>query len=267
MEFENRTPEIVFDFTLRQALAAQLSQSPFRMIVPEERIHETLRVMGRSADERMNHDVALEVCRRQSVKAMLTGSISLLGRLYVVSLDATNCQTGEAIVRRQSEAQTKEEVRRVLGRMASRMRSELGESLASIQRFDAPIEQTTASLEALRAYALGQRQRANGNEVQSIAFFQRAIELDSNFASAYNSLSNVYSNLGEAERAKEFVKLAFERSGHVSERERRYITYQYHDIVTGDQSRAIQTLDVWKQSFPARIPAVEQPGVHPQLSG
>src|SRR5262249_1645809 len=131
------------------------------------------------------------------------------------------------------------------------MRSALGESLASIQRFDAPIEQTTTpSLEALRAYTMGQRQRATGNEIQSIAFFQRAIELDPNFASAYNSLSNTYSNLGEAERAKEYAKLAFERRDHVSERERLYITYQYYDVVTGDQPHAIQTLEVWKQSFP-----------------
>ena len=141
--------------------------------------------------------------------------------------------------------------------MASKMRGELGESLASIQRFDAPVEQTTTpSLDALRAYAFGQRQRARGNEIESIAFFQRAIELDPNFASAYNSLSNTYSNLGEAERAKEYAKLAFERRNHVSERERLYIDYQYHDVVTGNQPNAIQTLELWKQLFPREFQPV-----------
>jgi tetratricopeptide (TPR) repeat protein len=256
-EFANRTGESVFDFTLRQALAAQLSQSPFLSIVPDERIRETLRIMGRSSDDRLSHDIALEVCRRQSVKAMLTGSISAIGRVYVLALDATNCQTGEAIAREQRQVDTKEGVLRAIGRMASRIRNALGESLASIQRFDAPIEQTTTpSLEALRAYALGQRQRAMGNEIQSIAFFLRAIELDTNFASAYNSLSNIYSNLGEAARAKEFAKLAFERRDHVSERERLYITYQYYDVVAGDQARVIETLEVWKQSFPREFQPV-----------
>src|SRR5262249_48203348 len=150
---------------------------------------------------------ALEVCRRQSVKAMLTGSIVQLGRLYVLSLDATNCQTGEAIAREQAQVETKEQVLKAIGRMAPKIRGALGESLSSIERFDAPIELTTTpSLEALRAYALGQRQRAMGNETQSVAFFLQAIELDPNFASAYNTLSNIYSNLGETERAKEFAR-------------------------------------------------------------
>ena len=256
-DFANHTGDPVFEFTLRQALTAQLSQSPFLTFVPEERVRETLRIMGRSANDRLVHDVALEVCRRQGVKAMLTGSISGLGRIYVLSLDAVNCQTGEAITRQQAQTASKERVLQAIGKMASRMRGALGESLASIQRFDAPIEQTTTpSLEALRSYALGQRQRAMGNEIQSIGFFQRAIELDPDFASAYNSLSNIYSNLGEAGRAIEFAKLAFERRSRVSERERLYITYQYYDVVTGDLSRAIQTLEIWKQSFPREFQPV-----------
>jgi tetratricopeptide (TPR) repeat protein len=131
------------------------------------------------------------------------------------------------------------------------MRRALGESLASIQRFDAPLEQTTTpSLDALRVYTLGQHQRAKGNEIQAISFFQRAIELDPNFASAYTSLSNIYSNLGEAERAASYAKLAFEHRERVSEREHLYITYQYYDVVTGNQAGVIPTLELWKQSFP-----------------
>ena len=237
--------------TLREALAAQFSQSPFLSVLQDDRARETLRIMGRSADERLTDDLALEVCRRQSVKAMITGSISAIGSMYSLSLDATNCQTGGSIAREQSQVNGKERVLPAVGKMASKIRRALGESLDSIQRFDAPVEQiTTPSLEALRAYTLGQRQRAQGNEIQSLSFFQRAIELDPSFASAYTSLSNTYSNLGETERAQQYAKLAFEHRERVSERERLYITYQYHDVVTGDQSGIISTLELWKQSFP-----------------
>jgi eukaryotic-like serine/threonine-protein kinase len=249
--FENRSGEPVFDFTLRQGLAAQLSQSPFLNVVPDERVRETLRLMGRTPDDRLAHDTALEVCRRQGVKAMLEGSIASLGSVYVLALEATNCQTGEAIAREQAEARGKEQVLAVLGRMASRLRGTLGESLASIQRFDVPIEQiTTPSLEALHAYTFGQRARARGEEIESIAFFQRAVELDPKFAAAYTILSTVYSNLGETEPADQYARLAYEQRDQVSERERLSITYQYHYQVTGDQPRATEALEVWKQSFP-----------------
>jgi len=249
--FENRSGDPVFDFTLRQGLATQLGQSPFLNIVPDERVRETLRLMGRASDDRLSHEIALEVCRRQGVKAMLEGSIASLGGAYVVAIDATNCQTGEAISRDQAEVKGKERVLGTLGRMASRMRRTLGESLASIQRFDAPLDQiTTPSLEALHAYTLGQRARAREGEIESIPFFQRAAELDPKFASAYASLSTVYSNLGEAEPARRYARLAYERRDQVSERERLSITYQYYSEVTGDQSRAAETLEVWKQSFP-----------------
>jgi eukaryotic-like serine/threonine-protein kinase len=249
--FENRSGEPVFDLTLRQGLAAQLSQSPFLNIVPDERVRDTLRLMGRAPEDRLGHDVALEACRRQGVKAMLEGSIAKLGQTYVLALEATNCQTGEAIAREQTEVEGKERVLGALGRMASRLRGTLGESLASIRRFDVPIEQiTTPSLEALHAFTLGQRARARGAEIESIAFFQRAIELDPKFASAFTSLSTVYSNLGEANPAEHYARLAYERRDQVSERERLSITYQYHYRVTGDQTRATETLEVWKQTFP-----------------
>src|SRR5262249_41041671 len=141
--FENRSGEPVFDLTLRQGLAAQLGQSPFLNIVPDERVRETLRLMGRTPDERLGHDVALEVCRGQGVKAMAEGWIPSLGRDYVLALGATNCQTGEALGREQESVESKEQVLGALGRMASRLRRTLGESLASIQRFDVPIEQIT----------------------------------------------------------------------------------------------------------------------------
>jgi tetratricopeptide (TPR) repeat protein len=256
-DFANRTAESVFDHTLRQGLAAQLGQSPFLSIVPDDRIGETLRLMGRASDERLSLDVALEVCRRQAVKAMVEGAVDRLGRTYVVTLKATNCQSGDTISREQTQVEGKERVLRAVGRMASRLRRGLGESLASIRRFDVPIEQvTTPSLDALQTFTLGQRRRARGEEMESIPFFLRSTELDPDFAAAYASLSTIYSNLGEAERARKYAGEAYARRARVSERERLSITYQYHYQVTGDQARASDTLEVWKQSFPREFQPV-----------
>ena len=256
-EFANNTGDPVFDYTLRQGLAVQLGQSPFVSVVSDDRVRETLRLMGRPPEDRLTHATALEVCRRQGIKAMLEGSISTLGRVYVVALEATNCETGDAIAREQSEVQDKELVLRAVSRMASTMRRTLGESMASIKQFDAPLEQTTTqSLEALRAYTMAQRLRVAGQEIEAIPLLLRAIELDSGFASAYTVLSNAYSNLGEEERAKDYARKAYQRRASVSERERLFITYQYHDRVTGDQLKAIRALEVWKQSFPREFPPV-----------
>lgn len=256
-EFANRTGDPLFDYTLRQGLAVQLSQSPYLRIVSDDRIRETLRLMGRPPDDRLSRGVALEICRRQGVKAMLEGSIAPLGRLYVVALEATNCESGESIAREQVQVDSKERVLQTVGALASTMRGTLGESLRSIERFDAPIEQiTTPSLEALRSYTLGQRRRITGEEIEAIPFYLRAIELDSNFAMAYTSLSNAYSNLGETERARRYATLAYQRRANVSERERLFIMYQYHDIVTGDQLQAMQALELWQEAFPREFQPV-----------
>jgi eukaryotic-like serine/threonine-protein kinase len=250
-DFANGTDDPVFDLTLRQALAVQLGQSPFLNVVPDERIEETLRAMGRDEDERLTHPVAREVCERQGLKAMLDGSIALLGSSYVLSLDATDCRTGESLAREQTQVETKEQVLQAVGTMASSMRRRLGESLASLQRFDVPFEQaSTPSIEAFRAYTLGMAQRRAGAEVESIPFFLRATELDGNFALAYTTLSTVYANLGELARSQEYARLAHERREHVSERERLFIIHQYHDRVTGDQEQSAQALLLWKQTFP-----------------
>jgi tetratricopeptide (TPR) repeat protein/tRNA A-37 threonylcarbamoyl transferase component Bud32 len=247
----NSTGDPVFDETLETALKVQLAQSPFLDLVPDARIAETLRLMGRPEDTRLEHDVARQVCSRLSQKAMIDGTIAPLGSTYVLTLAATECETGASIAREQAAAESKEEVLRVLGGLTSSLRTTLGESLPSIKAFDVPIEQaTTPSLPALKNYTLGLAERRKGRELESIAFFNRAIELDPEFAAAYTTLSTVYGSIGEWQRSEDQARLAFARRQRVSERERLFIVYQYHDRVTGDEDQAIATLEMWKSSYP-----------------
>jgi len=248
---DNRTGQAVFDDTLSQALHVQLTQSPFLNIVAEERVRETLRQMERRPSERLTGEVAREVCQRLGLKAMVRGSISRLGSAYAVLVDALNCETGSVIAGEQAQAASQEDVLQTVGRVASALRARLGESVPSIERFDVPVAQaTTPSLDALKAYTLGLGQRARGAEVESIPFFEHALELDPSFAAAATTLSTVYGNLGEPARSEEYARRAFEYSADVSERERLFITYQYHDRVTGDQQQVADTLSVWKRTFP-----------------
>ncbi|MFQ5817461.1 MAG: protein kinase [Terriglobia bacterium] len=250
-DFVNTTGESVFDGTLKQALALKLAESPFLNIVPEQRVQETLRFMGRAPDERVTTAIAREICQRQGTKALLTGAIAGLGGNYVITLNAMNCRTDELLAGEQVEAAGKEAVLGALGKAASRLRGKLGESLSSIEKFDAPIEQaTTSSLDALKAYGLGVEQRAKGREPQSIPFFKRAIELDPNFALAYARLGTVYGNLGEGELATEYRKKAFELRERVSELERFYISAHYYNSVTGEIEKARETYELWKRTYP-----------------
>jgi serine/threonine protein kinase/tetratricopeptide (TPR) repeat protein len=249
--FGNTTGDPVFDETISMALKVQLGQSPFLDIVPDDRVADELRLMQRPIEERLTRDVAREACERLGLKAMLDGTLAALGSNYVLTLNATDCHTGATVVSEQKEASSKEDVLKVLGPMASSMRTKLGESLPSIKRFDVPVEQaTTPSLSALKAYALGIAERRRGQELESIAFFNRAIELDPEFAAAYTTLSTVYGSIGEWRRSEEYARLAYARRTRVSERERLFITYQYHDRVTGNQDEAARTLEVWKTAYP-----------------
>jgi tetratricopeptide (TPR) repeat protein len=250
-DFVNTTGESVFDGTLKQALAVQLQQSPYLNIVPEQRVRETLQYMGRSPDERVNGAVAREICERENIKAALNGSISALGSQYVVSLDAVNCHTGDNLVREQVTADAKERVLPALGAAASHLRSQLGESLVSIQKFDKPVEEvTTSSLEALKAYTQGDQMVGMGQEIKAIPFFQRAVELDPNFANAYANLAASYANSGEEERSIEYEKKAFALRDRVSERERFGIDTNYHWMVTGDLDKEMETEELFRQAYP-----------------
>jgi eukaryotic-like serine/threonine-protein kinase len=250
-QFGNTTGEAVFDETLITALKVQLGQSPFLDIVPDDRVAEQLRLMSHAADQPVDTSTARHVCQRLGVKAMLEGAITRLGSNYVVTLNALECESGKTIGREQGEATSAEQVLRVLGSLSSSIRTRLGESLPSIRAFDVPIEQaTTPSLPALKAYTLGVAERRRGRELESVSFFNQALVQDPEFAAASTMLSTVYGSLGEWQKSEEYARLAYDRQKRVSERERLFIEYQYHDRVTGDQDKAAQTLEVWKLSYP-----------------
>jgi serine/threonine protein kinase/tetratricopeptide (TPR) repeat protein len=250
-DFLNITGDQVFDGTLRQALALQLDQSPFLDIFSEERVREALRFMGRSPDERVTRDVAREICQRQGFKALLVGSIARLGNNYVITLEAINAQTGDAIATEQAQAENKEQVLPVLGEAAMKLREQLGESLQSIQKFDAPIEQgTTSSLEALKAFSLGVDHQLKGKYLEAIPFLKHATEIDPNFALAYARMSSMYYNSRQNDLAAAASQKAFELRDRVSERERLYISAGYYDNVTGELDEYLKTLELWRSTYP-----------------
>jgi serine/threonine protein kinase/Flp pilus assembly protein TadD len=250
-QIANGTADPDFDGTLREAVTVYLAQSPSLDLVSDERIRATLQLMGREASVRMTHDTAQEVCQRLGLQAMLEGSVSAVGRTTVVALAATDCTTGATIARRQVDVERKEDVLRAMGTITAEVREALGESRSSLARHNVTIEEaTTPSLDALKAYTEGTTRRASGRETEAIPFFERAIALDPRFALAYTTLSTLYGGLGETGRSEELARLAYDNRDHVSERERLFITYQYHDRYTGDQTKARETLDVWKRTYP-----------------
>jgi len=229
----------------------QLGQSPYLSIAPDDRIRETLRFMGRSQDDRVTRDVGREICLRQGIKALLAGSISSLGSNYVLSLEAVNAQNGEVFAREQIEATSKEEVLKALGTISSKLREKLGESLSSIQKFDAAIEQaTTSSLEALKSFSMGDEKRAAGKYGEAIPLYKHATEIDPNFALAFARLSVMHFNLREGEKSGQYAEQAFALRDRVSEREKFYISANYYQNVLGDVEKAIETLELWKQTYP-----------------
>jgi serine/threonine protein kinase/tetratricopeptide (TPR) repeat protein len=250
-DFVNTTGDAVFDGTLKQALAVQLEQSPYLNVFPQERVRDTLKFMGRSSDERLTPDLAREVCQREGIKAVLNGAISSIGTQYVVDVNAVNCQTGDSLAREQVQADKKEQVLGAVGKAASSLRGKLGESLASVQKFDAPVEEaTTSSLEALKAFSLGETERAKGSEFAAIPLYKHAIELDPNFAIAYARVGQAYANTGQVGPAIENTKQAFERRERTSEVEKLYISTHYYDIVTGESDKANEAYQLWKRTYP-----------------
>jgi len=244
--FVNTTGDAVFDGTLNEALAVQLGQSPYLNLMPESRIREALRFMGRSADTPISREVAKEICLRENAKAVIGGSIANLGNDYVITLQATNAQTGDSLGQEQVQAASKEQVLNALDKAASALRQQLGESLASVQQFATPLDEaTTSSLDALKAFSQGYDLHSNGNDAGAVAPLRKAVDLDPNFAMAYAALGITESNIGNVGDAEQYLKKAYDLRDRTSEREKFYIAGHYYDVVTNDEEKAVDLYKQW----------------------
>jgi serine/threonine protein kinase/Flp pilus assembly protein TadD len=250
-EFTNTTGDPVFDDTLKQAISVQLAQSPFLNILSNARTRATLKLMAKPSGTRLTPDVASDLCERADGKAYISGSIASLGSQYVIGLDAINCKTGDPLALEQVTAENKEHILKALDEAATKLREKLGESLSTMEKFDVPLDQaTTPSLEALKALSVGVKTLQEKGSAAAIPFFKRAIELDPNFAAAHEALGISYSNLREPGLANENLQKSYDLRDKVSEREKFRISGAYYLLVTGELERAIQTYEMWAQTYP-----------------
>jgi len=262
-DFANTTGDPVFDGTLRQALSSQLEQSPFLNLLSDQRIAQTLSLMAQPKDTRLTHELAREVCQRTTSAAVLDGSIAQVGTQYLLTLRALNCANGESLASAEAQARDKNHVLDAVGKLASEIRSRLGESLASVQKYDAPPEDvTTASLEALKAYGVGYRTMIAKNDYPAaIPLFQQAISLDPNFAMAYARLGINFYNLDEPARAAQNLQKAYDLRERLSEREKLYIAASHDAMATGNMEAARKAYELWEQLYPRDQFAVGNLGV------
>ena len=256
-DFANSTGDAIFDDTLKTALNISLRQSPFLNLLSNGAVSKTLKLMTRPAGTKLTPEVARELCQRTSSKAYIAGSIGSLGSEYVLGLKAVNCQSGDTLAEEQVTAASKEKVLDALDEAASKLRGELGESLDTVQKFDVPLaEATTSSLEALKAYSLGQKTFNEKGTAAALPYHQRAIELDPNFAMGYRAVGSDYYSLGELGRASEYFTKAFQLREHASEREKLAITADYYSDVTGELDKAAQTYQEEIESYPREYSSV-----------
>jgi serine/threonine protein kinase/tetratricopeptide (TPR) repeat protein len=249
-DFVNTTADPVFDGTLKKALAVDLGQSPYLNVFPDQKIRQTLQFMGRSPGDRITTDVGREICQRDGIKAMLNSSIDSVGGQYVITLEATNASSGDSLGRQQAQAERKEDVLNALHGAASKLRGQLGESLSMVQKYDMSLSQaTTSSLDALKALSLGDAKHNTGDELGALPNYQRAIEIDPNFAMAYARLGAVYNNLQQSQLSEQNRQKAFELRDRASEREKLYIMSHYYGD-GGQLDKGITALELYRQTYP-----------------
>jgi tetratricopeptide (TPR) repeat protein len=246
-DFDNKTGDAVFDDTLRQGLSVELQQSPFLSVVPDQKVQQTLALMGQPKDAQLTPEIARQVCDRIGSTATLEGSIARLGSQYILGLRARNCSTGSALDQEQIQAARREDVPHSLSQIARKFRTKAGESLATVEKHSMPLEEaTTPSLEALKAYSIGTKL----DSVAGIPLFQRAVEIDSKFAMAYANLGLAYSDIGESVLSAENTRKAWELRDRVSDQEKFFIDFTYQRQVTGNLEDAYQTLELWRRTYP-----------------
>jgi eukaryotic-like serine/threonine-protein kinase len=267
-DFANSTGDPVFDETLRQGLAVQLAQSPFLSLISDERIQQMLKLMAKPADARLTPEVSREICERTASTAVLDGSIASLGSQYVLTLRAKDCRSGDVLDEEQVQAARKEDVLNALSQIARRFRARVGESLSTVKSHDTPLaEATTPSLEALKAYSVGWQVSFSSGSAASVPFFQRALEIDPNFASAYAALGRMYGDIGESALSAKNISEAYQLRDRASDQEKFFISVNYDLQVTGNLEKAQQTCDLWVQAYPrAWMPhALLSGAIYPEL--
>ena len=250
-DFANSTGDPVFDSTLRRGLAVQLEQSPFLGIISDDRIQQVLKLMAKPADARLTPEISREICERTASAAVLDGSIASLGSQYVLTLRAKDCRSGDVLDEEQVQAARKEDVLNALSQIASKFRTRVGESLSMVKSHDTPLaEATTPSLEALKAYSVGWQVSFSSGSAASVPFFERAIEIDPNFASAYAALGRMYGDIGETVLSARNTSKAYQLRNRISDQEKFFISVNYHLQATGNLEKAQQTCDLWAQDYP-----------------
>jgi eukaryotic-like serine/threonine-protein kinase len=253
-DFDNKTGDTVFDDTLKTALGISLRQSPFLNVLSDSEVAKTLQLMTRPPGTKLTPEIARELCERAGSKAYIGGAISVLGSEYVLGLKAVNCHNGDALAEEQVTAPSKEKVLDALGEAASKLRGELGESLAMVKEFDVPLAHaTTYSLDALKAYSLGNKTANEKGVAAALPYFLRAIELDPNFAMGFRAVGGIYLTLGEVGRARDYLIKAFQLREHASEREKLSITANYYQNVTGELDKAALTYQEEIESYPREM--------------
>jgi eukaryotic-like serine/threonine-protein kinase len=250
--FVNNTGDPIFDNSLDKALEVKLTESPFLSLFPEADVRETIRTMRKDPNQRVNRELGIEICKRQGLKALVVPEISVFGSRYLIILEAIDARTEKSIARRQEEAETKDKVIAALGRAGSRLRRQLGESLSSLEKYDAPLDlATTSSLDALQAYRTGQTLYRSGKRSEAIAFFERAVELDPQFCSAYNMLGSAYHSIGDDQASRKNFARAFElRDRHLTQEENFQSTALYNLSTTGNLEKAVAVLVLYQQAYP-----------------
>ncbi|MGH9775283.1 MAG: protein kinase domain-containing protein [Candidatus Acidiferrales bacterium] len=266
-DFTNTTGDAVFDEALRQGLSVQLEQSPFLSIISDQQMQQTLKLMGQRPDAKLTPDIARELCQRTGSAAVLDGSIAQIGTQYLLTVKAVNCISGESLASAEAQATDKNQILDALGKAATEIRTKLGESGITVQKFDTPLEQaTTPSFEALQAYSLGRKASAASDWAAAVPFLERAVHLDPHFAMAYARLGMMYRNLGEITVGSENSRKAYDLREPASELEKFYIESHYYHISVGDLEKARQVYELWAQTYPRDwVPRVDLADIDNQL--
>jgi len=266
--FVNKTGDPIFD-NLDKALEVKLAESPFLSVLPEAAVRQTLRSMRHGPDERVTRELGIEICKRQGLKAVVVPEIDAIGSYYLITLEALDAQSGKQIAWQQQETDNKDKVVAALGKAASQLRRQLGESLSSLQKYDAPLAlATTSSLEALQAYRTGVQRNRSGKIAESIPFFERAVELDPEFCSAYMMLGSSYHGIGQdADSRKNFVR-AFElKDKRLTQEENFLVTATYYWNITGNLEKENAVLTLYQQVYPRSFNAANLLGINYSLMG